>query len=64
MKNVERRLRALEGRQTGFKPPPSIIVHEDETIEQVLERDGVVPIEGQWPGVIVDLIVSPRDTRE
>ena len=56
----EKRLRALEGRHRGFRPPPSIVVEEGESVEEVLEREGVVPIEGQWPGLIVDVIVPAR----
>ena len=58
----EKRLRALEGRHLhrGCQLPPSIVVEEGETVEEVLEREGVVPIEGRWPGLIVDQIVSPN----
>ena len=59
MRTVEKRLRALEDRQTGFRPPPSIVVDIGETIEAVLEHEGVVPIENQWPSLIVDRIVAP-----
>ena len=59
MRTFEKRVRALEGRQTGFKPPPSIVVHEHETIEEVLKRDGIVPVANQSPGLIVDRIVAP-----
>ena len=60
MRTVEKRLRALEGRRRGLQPVPCITVEEGETIEQVLERERVVPIEGQRPGLIVDRIVAPR----
>ncbi len=59
MRKFEKRVRALEGRQLGFKPPPSIVVEENEMVEEVLERENVVPIENQWPSLIVDRIVAP-----
>ena len=60
MRKFEKRLRALEGRQTGFQPVPCITVDEGESVQAVLERESVVPIVGQWPDLIVDRIVSPR----
>ena len=60
MRKFEKRVRALEGQQTGLRPMPCITVDVGETVEEVLEREGVTPIEGQWPGLIVNQIVAPR----
>ena len=61
----ERRLRALEaaaGRGV-VQAPPRIIVQPGETVEAVLARDGVRPVEGQrrgWPTLVVRTIVDPQ----
>ncbi len=61
VKPYERRLRALEARANvkAWQPVPAITVEPGETVAEVLARDGVVPVEGQWPGLIVRQIVEP-----
>ena len=60
----ERRLRALEAAANRgvVQSPPRIIVQPGETVGEVLERDGVRPVDGQrrgWPTLIVRQIVDP-----
>ena len=66
MTPTERRLRALEeaaGRGV-LREIPCITVEPGETVDEVLERDGVRPVEGQrrgWPTLIVRQIVDPPE---
>ena len=64
MRSSERRLRALEAFSTvrGIEFPPSIVVQPGETVDGVLEREGVSPMVGQplgYPTLIVWHIVDP-----
>ena len=61
----ERRLRALEARLNVGKLQrvPGIVVEPGETVDEVLARDGVAPVEGQrrgWPTLVVRQIVDPQ----
>ena len=61
MKSTEKRLRALEA-LANFKPPPSVrrvIVDVGETLEAVLEREGIVPYDGPEIDVIAHVIIAP-----
>lgn len=62
VKPYERRLRALEAlaQVRPRQPVPAIVVRVGETVEEVLARDGVVPVEGQWPSLIVHQMVPPK----
>ena len=62
MKPIERRLRALEA-LADFKPPKpvrSIIVHVGETLEEVLECEGIVCSPGPEIDVIARISVEPK----
>lgn len=61
VKPFERRLRALEAmaQVRPLQPVPAIIVKPGETVEEVLAREGVVPVEGQYPSLIVNELVAP-----
>lgn len=64
MKPIERRLRALEAK-ANYKPPEpprGVIVQLGETLEGVLEREGVVLTDEPRLQVIVRVIVAPKVT--
>lgn len=66
MKPFERRLRALEARANvkGLQPVPHIIVRVGETMEEVLAREGVVPVKGQRVTLVVRQMVAPKPKPE
>ena len=64
MTPTERRVRALEARldRGVLRDVPRIVVEPWETVDEVLERDGVVPAAGQrrgCPTLIVRQIIDP-----
>ena len=61
MNAIERRLRALEtaAQIKPFKPPRCVIVGLGETLEEVLEREGIVVSDGPEIEVIARVIVDP-----
>ena len=62
MRPLERRLLALEAR-ANFKPPKPprrVIVKIGETLEEVLDREGIVCGDGPEIEVIARIIVEPE----
>ena len=61
MNSIERRLRELE-RRANLKPPRPVrhvIVDVGDTLEAVLEREGIVPYDGPEIDVIAHVLVAP-----